>query len=627
MINLRRILEQAKSAKTVKPKKLNVLFVGDADTRAPFSYARDILRTGEVTGEISAANVSIQNFPRLLSTTKNYDVICIMFSNIIPGKTTREEEVLQQMYTTAKETGAKVIAITPTSKDYVAYGHVTHANNEKIVQWVLNQNVSDYAVNAYKTTNKKNFFEKNGLLLNADGHEIIAQQVLQALNGIAPEIDAAAVEREKKIDKEKARKAKGKKGKGKKVTEFKLGSKSPDLIPIQRQLVKLGYEIDSEEVKQGKFGITTAEAVKQFQTINDLSVTSQLTGKDIAAIKSTTAKAYGTLTYMAKSLVNKPEEPAEETPEDADSEETEQDNYAAAASVKKHAAIPKSSQEFFNQWKNVALQHQKDYGIPASITLAQSAIESGFGKSGLTTKYKNFFGITGAYNGKSVKMKNKSGQIFTWRVYPTPEDSFEDHASLLSRRYKPKTSNPTYIDWAKSLTDGGYAESNYGTTLIKFIKQNGLDEYDQTKPEIKQIATGENGKLSASELVSIGNGLKLEPNAAADYLKMEQDANADGVQFNVTDAYRTYEIQDVIFDWDRYNRTGEKKKKGTNTAAALPGTSNHGWGKAIDIFPASAQQWIKKNGYKYNWSWYEGKSINEPWHFTWTTDSSKLKEW
>ena len=626
MINLRRIIEQAKSAKSSRPgepKKLNVLFVGDADTRAPFSYARDILRTGEITGTISAANVSIDQFPRLLqsSITKAYDVICIMFSNIIPGKTSREEEVLQQMYTAAKETGAKVIAITPTSKEFVPYGHVTHANNEKLVQWILDQNISDYVVNAYKTTRKKNFFNKDGLLLNVEGHEIVARQVLQALNAVDPVIDAAAVEREKKTSKEKARKSKRKDIKGKKVTEFKLGSKSPELIAIQQQLVKLGYEIDFAEMKQGLFAETTESAVKQFQTINDLLVTSRLTSKDINAIKAPDAKPYGALTYMAKSLVNKPIE----TPED---EETAQDNYAAAASVKKHAAIPKSSQEFFNQWKTVALQHQKEYGIPASITLAQAAIESGFGKSGLTTKYNNFFGITGAYNGKSVKMKNKNGQTFTWRVYPTPEESFEDHASLLSRKYKPKTADPTYVEWAKSLTTGGYAESNYGTNLIRFIKQNGLDEYDISKStEPKTTVTGKNGKLSSGELVNIGNGLKLDPVAAADYLEMEKAANADGVQFNTTDAYRPYEIQDAIFDWDRYNTTGERKKKGTNTAAALPGTSNHGWGKAIDVSPAAAQQWIKKNGYKYNWSWYEGKSVGEPWHFTWTTDSSKLKEW
>ena len=125
---------------------------------------------------------------------KNYDVICIMFSNIVPGKTTREQEVLQQMYTAAKETGAKVIAITPTTKEFVAYGHVTYANNEKLVQWVLNQNISDYVVNAYKTTRKKNFFDKEGLLLNVEGHEIVARQVLQALNAVDPVIDAAAIE-------------------------------------------------------------------------------------------------------------------------------------------------------------------------------------------------------------------------------------------------------------------------------------------------------------------------------------------------------------------------------------------------------------------------------------------------
>jgi flagellum-specific peptidoglycan hydrolase FlgJ len=151
-----------------------------------------------------------------------------------------------------------------------------------------------------------------------------------------------------------------------------------------------------------------------------------------------------------------------------------------ATTIKKHASIPNSSMEFFNQWKSIAKKHEREYGIPVSITLAQAAIESGFGRSGLTTKYNNFFGITGKYNGKSVQMRNKNGQVFTWRVYPTPEESFDDHASLLHRRYTPSVKNPTYVDWANSLASRGYAESNYGNNLIKFIKQNGLDEYDNT---------------------------------------------------------------------------------------------------------------------------------------------------
>lgn len=499
MIHLKRILEQVakrKSDISAKPKQLNVLFVGDADTKAAFSYAQDILRSRAVTGNISAADVSIEEFPRLLQTAigKQYDVVCVMFSNVVASRTTQAEEILQQVYNAAKEFDAKLIAISPTSKEYVPYGHVKYANNDDIVKWVTQtQNVSDYTVNAYQLTNKKTMFNRDGLLLNREGHEIIARQVLRALNSIDPKVDVKAIE------KKKEKKPAAKKPKKRKFTGLSKGNKSQDLIDIQRRLVKLGYEIDPAEIKAGNFGETTENAVKQFQTINDLPVTSKLSEKDVAAIMATSAKSYGTLVYMAKSLVNKPvEEPkTTKTPED---EEVE-DAYAAAASVKKHAEIPKSSKEFFNQWKSVALQHQEEYGIPASITLAQAAIESGFGKSGLTTKYNNFFGITGAYNGKSVKLKNKKGQVFTWRVYPTPEESFEDHASLLSRKYKPKTANAGYVEWAKSITDGGYAESNYGTNLIKFIKQNGLDDYD-TGTKTINVKGAESSKLSSQSLLS-----------------------------------------------------------------------------------------------------------------------------
>lgn len=502
MIHLKRILEQAakrKSNISAKPKQLNVLFVGDADTKAAFSYARDILRSRTVNGNISAANVAIEDFPRLMQTaiSKRYDVVCVMFSNVVPSRSTQAEEILQQVYTAAKEFDAKLIAISPTSKEHVPYGHVKYANNEDIVKWVTQtQNISDYTVNAYQLTNKKTMFDKDGLLLNREGHEVIARQVLRALNSVDPKVDIKAIE------KKKEKKPAAKKPKKSKFTGLSKGSESRDLIDIQRRLVKLGYEIDPAEIKAGKFGETTENAVKQFQTINDLPVTSKLSEKDVAAIMSNSAKSYGTLAYMAKSLVNRPvEEPGTaETPEDEENKEVE-DAYAAAASVKKRASIPKSSKEFFNQWKSVALQHQEDYGIPASITLAQAAIESGFGKSGLTTKYNNFFGITGAYNGKSVKLKNKKGQIFTWRVYPTPEESFEDHASLLSRKYKPSVKNAGYVEWAKSLTDGGYAESNYGADLIRFIKQNGLDEYDTSNKAaaVKDVASS---KLSSQSLLS-----------------------------------------------------------------------------------------------------------------------------
>lgn len=138
---------------------------------------------------------------------------------------------------------------------------------------------------------------------------------------------------------------------------------------------------------------------------------------------------------------------------------------------------------------------------------------------------------------------------------------------------------------------------------------------------------GKNGNLSGSELKSIGGGNKLSRAAADAFLKMKADYEAENKDpvtgkvtktFNVTDSYRPFNVQHNKFDWDLYNRTGKKKKIGTNGTVALayPGTSNHGWGKAIDLFPTHAQDWVRKNGMNYGWSWDEGKRVGEPWHFT-----------
>ena len=49
--------------------------------------------------------------------------------------------------------------------------------------------------------------------------------------------------------------------------------------------------------------------------------------------------------------------------------------------------------------------------------------------------------------------------------------------------------------------------------------------------------------------------------------------------------------------------------------AARPGTSNHGWGIAVDIGGPRAQEWIKRHGMRWRFSWDEGQRVNENWHF------------
>jgi LAS superfamily LD-carboxypeptidase LdcB len=341
---------------------------------------------------------------------------------------------------------------------------------------------------------------------------------------------------------------------------------------------------------------------------------------------------------MAKSLVNKPEE----TPEDKDkSEDDEEVSYVRSATGEYDAEI---TDDIVTQAAAI-LRSEESFSAKPGWDVNNWRV--GYGSSTITDA-----------SGKVIKLSSNKSERPDIKI--TQQDAERDLQRRLRDEFIPHTKKTIGSAVSKlnnatiaALTSVTY---NYGTlpaTVVQAAKTGDIDKIadavrslsankkrrnreadwiqnsnkSATAKTSKTIATGKNGKLSASDLVTIGPGQKLEPAAAADYLAMQKAAKEDGVTFNTTDSYRPYEIQNAIFDWDRYNRTGEKKKKGTDVAAAYPGTSNHGWGKAIDIFPAAAQTWIKKNGYKYNWSWYEGKMVGEPWHFTWTTDSSKLKEW
>jgi LAS superfamily LD-carboxypeptidase LdcB len=80
--------------------------------------------------------------------------------------------------------------------------------------------------------------------------------------------------------------------------------------------------------------------------------------------------------------------------------------------------------------------------------------------------------------------------------------------------------------------------------------------------------------------------------------------------------YRTYENQWEIFDLEYCVKTGQSRKIKTNgnIPVAKPGTSNHGWGEAIDVGTNEDQMWIKSYGGTFGWC--HGESPEEPWHFT-----------
>ena len=127
----------------------------------------------------------------------------------------------------------------------------------------------------------------------------------------------------------------------------------------------------------------------------------------------------------------------------------------------------------------LAQETQAKYGVPASVTLAQYATESGYGKSWLARNANNYFGMTGSYNGQKVYKTDRY-----WRKYSSMEESFNDHGRLLSSgRYaqatKGATSADAYIDAIQPIyapeSDGNHGIAKLWKTIIK---QNNLTQYD-----------------------------------------------------------------------------------------------------------------------------------------------------
>lgn len=156
-----------------------------------------------------------------------------------------------------------------------------------------------------------------------------------------------------------------------------------------------------------------------------------------------------------------------------------------------------SPDDFFKEYSQDAINEQIRSGIPASIILAQAAIESGYGQSLLTIQANNFFGIKQGnnWNGETAvfSTQNDSTATSVFRKYATPRDSFKDHTDFLNsnKRYVSCFGNTDYIAWANCLEHAGYSETaGYGQSLINLIQKYNLQEYDKKAVQKKIIIYG-----------------------------------------------------------------------------------------------------------------------------------------
>ncbi|MBP3253246.1 MAG: glucosaminidase domain-containing protein [Bacteroidales bacterium] len=172
------------------------------------------------------------------------------------------------------------------------------------------------------------------------------------------------------------------------------------------------------------------------------------------------------------------------------------------------------TEEYIIRYKDIALENERQYGVPASITLAQGIIESGSGRSTLAKEGNNHFGIKchGTWNGERMyKDDDKKDDCF--RVYANAEESFTDHSVFLSkgRRYSFlfDLDKSDYKAWAEGLKQAGYATNpQYAELLINIIEVYDLDKLTDKDFYLAQntVTVQEDGKTETSVIENTDNG-------------------------------------------------------------------------------------------------------------------------
>ena len=154
-----------------------------------------------------------------------------------------------------------------------------------------------------------------------------------------------------------------------------------------------------------------------------------------------------------------------------------------------------SYRQFIDEISPKAIELYNKSGILPSITISQAILESSWGKSDLSVKANNLFGIKAdsSWKGKSVTMTTSEyyNDVIkgNFRSYENKADSLDDYGTFISsnKRYTEhgvfKASQ--YIDQAQSLENAGYStkqdktgKTTYADLLIDIIQENDLQLID-----------------------------------------------------------------------------------------------------------------------------------------------------
>lgn len=160
----------------------------------------------------------------------------------------------------------------------------------------------------------------------------------------------------------------------------------------------------------------------------------------------------------------------------------------------KNKSLSSHKIKFINQILPESKKMQKKYHILPSITIGQAILESDWGKSTLSKKYHNLFGIKANHPNdqyvilKTKEFKNNKSYYkkAKFKKYNNYSESIDDHSKLLkygttwnSRQYKEVIEATQFKKAALKLQESGYAtDPTYTKKLIILIQKYKLNQFD-----------------------------------------------------------------------------------------------------------------------------------------------------
>ena len=147
-------------------------------------------------------------------------------------------------------------------------------------------------------------------------------------------------------------------------------------------------------------------------------------------------------------------------------------------------SVEQKIKRYVKLYAPIARKQMKVYKIPASITIAQGILESGYGEATLAKKANNHFGIKchRDWNGKKI-FHDDDEENECFRSYRNPVKSYKDHSLFLVNRDRYRflfdLNRKDYKSWAEGLKKAGYAtDPEYAKKLISLIERFNLTRLD-----------------------------------------------------------------------------------------------------------------------------------------------------